>query len=256
VTCITARNLLHAFLDGELDLVRHLEIEHHLQDCKSCSEIHESQLNLRAALRSDAFYHLAPAGLRERVTASLADSIGVMPRRIRIPWRWGAVAAAAACLALVSWMAGRISLGFAERSERRLADAVLVGHVRSLLGSHLTDVASNDRHEVKPWFTGKLDYSFTVPNLDAAGFPLTGGRLDYLTDRTVAALVYQRNKHAINLFLWPATEERDTSSQSLSSQGYQFVHWVKGKMEYWAVSDLNERELLEFAELVRGNKGN
>ncbi|HMF14305.1 MAG TPA: anti-sigma factor [Gemmataceae bacterium] len=256
MTCTAARNLMHAFLDGELDLVRRLEIEHHLQDCNSCAEIHESHLNLRTSFRSDELYHCAPAQLRERVAASFAGPPVAGVQRLRVTRGWIGYAAAAACIAVLSWTAGRVGLGFAQRSERPMEEAVLVGHVRSLQETHLTDVASSDQHVVKPWFTGKLDYSITVPAFDQTGFRLLGGRLDYLDNRAVAALVYERNRHVINLFLWPAQEERETEIEVSSRQGYQFIHWVQGKMQYWAVSDLNGPELQAFAHLVREGPAN
>jgi anti-sigma factor RsiW len=115
--------------------------------------------------------------------------------------------------------------------------------------NHLTDVPSTDQHTVKPWFSGKLDYSPPVRDLAARGFTLTGGRLDYLNGRTVAALVYQRRQHTINLFVWPV-EARDRNPAVSSRQGFHLVTWRKGGMEYWAISDLNEAELLEFARAL------
>src|SRR5258708_565596 len=134
----------------------------------------------------------------------------------------------------------------------RIGQEVVASHVRSLLADPLTDVASSDRHTVKPWFAGKLDFAPTVVDLSAAGFPLVGGRLDYLEHRPVAALVYSRRKHAINLFIWPS--EHATSGgklQSATTQGYQIVHWKEAGTAYWAISDLNMSELRQFVQLIR-----
>src|SRR5262249_31751299 len=133
----------------------------------------------------------------------------------------------------------------------RLIDDIISGHVRSLMVEHLTDVASSDRHTVKPWFDGKLDFSPAVVDLADHGFPLIGGRLDYLENRPVAALIYGRPKHFINLFVWPTDASSAPGERTVSRQGFTLIHWSAGGMTYWAVSDLNPAELGEFAGLVR-----
>jgi len=130
-------------------------------------------------------------------------------------------------------------------------DEIVSGHVRSLMADHLTDVASSDKHTVKPWFDGKLDFSPAVVDLADHGFPLVGGRLDYLGSRSVAALVYARQKHFINLFVWPSTREGDLGEPKSSRHGFHLIHWNAAEMSYWAVSDLNPAELEEFAGLIR-----
>jgi anti-sigma factor RsiW len=131
-----------------------------------------------------------------------------------------------------------------------IADQVIGNHVRSLLATHLVDVASSDQHTVKPWFDGKIDFAPAVRDLASDGFPLAGGRLDYLDGKTVVALVYQRNKHPINLFISPASGNRDTAPALITRRGYSLFHWTRGEMEYWAVSDLNQTELRQFSDLV------
>jgi anti-sigma factor RsiW len=254
MTCTRAHNLLDAYLDGELDLVRHLEIEHHLHDCKPCAALHESQLVLRAALRSEALYHRAPVTLPRRIGQALGREGRSSLLPIAVPWRRIGLAAAAACIALVSWGLGHFGAGAPASTKNALAEAVLASHERSLLPleSHLVDVPSSDRHEVKPWFAnGRVNYSPIVPDLADSAFPLVGGRLDYLDDRPVAALVYQRRKHIINLFLWPSPEMASVVRVPTSKPGYHILHWADEGMTYWAVSDLNEKELGEFVQLVR-----
>jgi len=129
-----------------------------------------------------------------------------------------------------------------------LARAVVAGHVRSLLASHLLDVESSDQHTVKPWFHGRVDFAPPVPS--PPGYPLVGGRLDYLDNQKVVALVYMRNKHVINLFIWPETGSGEEGLQLSKRQGYHLFHWTRQGFTYWAVSDLNTSELQEFVELI------
>ena len=132
-----------------------------------------------------------------------------------------------------------------------IVDQVVANHVRSLLAAQLVDVVSSDQHTVKPWFDGKIDFAPEVRDLSANGFPLVGGRLDYLDGKTVVALVYQRNKHPINLFITPEPASRSTSASVITRRGYNVFSWADNGMKYWAVSDLNQAELREFTELVQ-----
>jgi anti-sigma factor RsiW len=156
------------------------------------------------------------------------------------------VAALALVLAL-PWLMHR-------STDSRLAQEVVSAHIRSLMADHLTDVASTDQHTVKPWFTGKVTFSPPVADLAAQGFPLVGGRLDVLKEQPVAALVYQRRKHFINLFIWPSTRTVSAREQSLSQRGYNLVHWIEDGMDCWAVSDVNGADLQEFMQAVRRGK--
>ncbi|HET6267936.1 MAG TPA: anti-sigma factor, partial [Acidobacteriota bacterium] len=132
-----------------------------------------------------------------------------------------------------------------------VAQEILSSHVRSLMPGHLTDVVSSDQHTVKPWFNGKLDFSPPVRDFTAQGFPLVGGRLDYVNHREVAALVYTRNKHVINVFLWPSSETASKEPRPSTLQGYHIVEWTGSGMTHYVVSDLNEAELQEFIKLLQ-----
>jgi len=264
LSCEEIRELIDAHADGELDLPASLTLERHLQTCPDCSRAHQNVLALRSGLRSESLYHRAPAGLRRSIKASLhtqAESPFVVPAPFgRVPsggvfrvttWRW---LAAAACLALVAVTAFTLLQRRQILSHGDLiAGEVISSHVRSLMEpNHMLDVPSTDQHTVKPWFNGKLDFSPAVENLADEGFPLIGGRLDYLDGRSVAALVYRRNQHYINLFIWPSSGPQDRTQSVVRRQGYNVIQWDKAGMEYWAVSDLNEAELGQFAEILRG----
>ena len=249
MNCQEIEALKNAYADRELDLVRATEIERHLNDCAACSRSYEHLRALRSALKSADLYFEAPAHLKSRIRAGF-------PRKEKSPagnpflgwqWlKWGIPAAGTALIALLlatALMVPSLDAG--------LAQEVTASHVRSLMAAHLTDVASSDQHTVKPWFDGKLDFAPPVKDLAAQGFPLVGGRLDYLQNRQVAALVYQRHKHLVNLFIWPAARTSNTAQKPAARQGYNLIHWNESGMTFWAVSDLNLAELQEFADLLR-----
>jgi len=163
-----------------------------------------------------------------------------------VAWRWLAAAAT-----LVAAIGGTWQVATTVSDGRALADQVLASHVRSLMPGHLTDVASTDQHTVKPWFNGRLDYSPAVSDFAGAGYPLIGGRLDYVGGRPVAALVYGRRQHMIDVLLWPKESGPKAGPASLTRQGYHLVHWVGPQYTYWVVSDLAPAELRQFAELLQ-----
>jgi anti-sigma factor RsiW len=252
MTCKDVRDLIDAYADGELDLVRSLEIEEHLQDCPACSQVYRNLRTLKGSLAGSALYYSAPAGLQASVQAAVRKSSGAEQRVVRPPlWAWAAVAAALVVAVLAAWGVARLLSS--SSGSTSLEQEVVASHVRSLMPGHLTDVASTDKHTVKPWFDGKLDFSPSVVDLSEQGFPLIGGRLDYLDGRPVAALVYGRNKHFINLFVWPSSDPSGTSASAL--QGYNVIHWTKGGMTYWAVSDVTPGDLQAFVQIVQQQTG-
>jgi anti-sigma factor RsiW len=248
VTCDELRSVLHGYVDGELDLVRGLEAERHLDACAACARLRDQQQVLRQALGNAALYHPAPDDLRQRIRSSFRPhaSRAHFPR---LTWPVLGVAASLALVLLLAWIVvrGRPAL----TAEEPVTQLVLASHARSLIGDHLLDVESSDQHTVKPWLDERLDFAPPVKDLAGEGFPLAGGRLEYVDQRPAAALVYRRHKHIINLFVWPAAEP-DEAPRAETRRGYNLVHWTKGGLTCWAVSDLNPDELRLFVELIRG----
>ena len=251
--CIQCQSLLHGYLDQELDVASAMAIDQHLENCAACKTALEQQSTLRSSIRQYAQYHVAPAELVDRIRARVdSAAIGAITRKKpRWQWlqagQWLKLGTAIAATAVVTWTAA-LQLNTPSPDEG-IAEQVIAGHARSVLTGHIADVATSDKHTVKPWLSGKLDFSPPVTDLTAAGFPLVGGRLDYLDKRPVAALVYRRNQHLINLFVWPDPKSAHTMpTQSLPKQGYHILHWRDAGMTFWAISDLDESELQAFAE--------
>jgi anti-sigma factor RsiW len=260
MSCQGIRPLLHAFVDDELDIAHSLDVQCHLDTCTACAREHTAQRALRAALRNEALYFRpsevfsARARAALRATAATAGAVGLRSPAKVFPWTfrlWLPAGAAAALLAVIAVTIFRLGPGAPGPSaDDLLAQEVVASHIRSLMPGHLTDVPSSDQHTVKPWFNGRLDFSPPVKDLAGEGFPLAGGRLDYLGGRPIAALVYERRQHLINLMVWPAPRETDRSPTAAMRQGYHLLHWTQRGMNYWAVSDLNEDEMKEFIRLV------
>lgn len=239
--CTVCQTLMHGYLDKELDPATAANVAGHLAECVACARLHDQAQLLKVSVRHKAPYYAAPASLAARLKAPEAP-----PPRALERWRkWFAPAfsAAALALAMVLYVA-------TPGSEQPLMDEAVSSHVRSLMGEHLNDVVSSDRHTVKPWFTGKLDFSPPVFDYAAQGFPLLGGRLDYLQHQTTAALSYGRAKHIINVFILPASEA-DKPRQSQTIRGFNVVSWQANHMRFVMVSDLEKGELEAFSELLK-----
>lgn len=253
MNCNAARNLVHGYVDGQLEPGRVIGVEQHLGTCAACRQIYNEQSAVRSAVKQKADYFPASKALRARIRAALpADETEIKPAmRLRRPLRapsWLTLGASLAFAVMVTWGLA-VHLAVPPESDR-LVGEIVSGHVRSLMADHLADVASSDQHTVKPWFSGKVDFSPPVVDLAASGFPLVGGRLDYLDGRPVAALVYRRREHVINLFVWPVPDGKERSPQTWSKQGFHLVGWARSGMSFWAVSDLNSQELGEFARAL------
>jgi len=272
MNCGDVRDLVHAYADDELDVMTAREVEEHLELCATCRGKLGEVRAVKGAVGGQ--YFRAPVGLRERVLQEIGaeedrSTIRLSPNALmgKMPtgtsafpgansarfsgrergkegrfftWR---VLATAAVLVIV------VGLAFMMRGggEDRVVAEVLTAHLRSLQPGHLVDVESTDQHTVKPWFDTHVDFSPPVRQLKDEGFPLVGGRLDYFEDRPVAALVYSRGKHLINLFVWPGEKVGGEAQR----RGFDVVHWSDGGMTFWAVSDLNREELEKFAQIFR-----
>src|SRR5437762_3375573 len=265
MNCDEATNLMDGYLDGELDPVTSQTIEQHLRSCRNCEQAYETHRVLVRSIGIAAPYYKAPAELRHRIQSSLREEIAERPMRnvardaqplfprkqpqprtfvFGTPWNWLGLAAAIIFAAIIALtLVPRLQRPGADQF---LATQLIASHVRSLMANHLTDVASSDQHTVKPWLDAKLDFAPPVVDLSSEGFPLIGGRLDYLDNRPVAALIYERRKHFINLFVWPAGSNTIGAANAMSHQGYQLLHWVDSDFNFWAVSDVNSNDLQTF----------
>jgi len=255
VSCQRAQELVHGYVDGELDPANNLEIERHIQECQVCASTYRSQTALRSSLRDKSLYYPASEVLKKRIQSVVRKEARSERSPRPLSWRWVAVGASLAFMLLIGVMMWRVLPGVGRpSSDELLAQELVSNHVRSLLlgGSHLTDVLSSDQHTVKPWFDGKLDFSPPVKDLGAQGFELKGGRLDYIDSRPIAALVYQRRQHLINVFVWPAKGGSTSTTRASVSQGYNLIRWTSSGMEWWAISDLNLAELQQFVQMLQG----
>jgi anti-sigma factor RsiW len=243
-----AIELLPAYLDQELGISDAIAVELHLSSCPECQHEYAKQSGVSAQLKKDAPYFKAPAHLAQRIKVALPSDRSHSPRFKGWNFNWLNAGAVMVALLAVVW-SGSLYLALPSAQDR-LIEELISSHVRSLQVDHLSDVVSSDQHTVKPWFKGKLDFSPPVIDLAPQEFPLVGGRLDYLNDRTVAVLVYRHNQHPINVYIWPSTD-RNGAPQVQVRQGYHLIHWTVGGMNYWAVSDLAANELEFFVNTLR-----
>jgi anti-sigma factor RsiW len=246
VDCREVDGLLGAYLDGELEPAVSTSVRDHADTCAACRQ-RLASLDALGRIVRRAPYYQAPDALRARLAPARARSAATSSQRLA----W-----AAAAVMVVSLTGSILLVRSSTRAARTgdpvdlVAQEVVSSHVRALMGEHLFDVRSTDQHTVKPWFLGKLDFSPPVADLAQAGFPLTGGRLDYVAGHPVAALVYTRGQHTINLFVWPEASDAGRSLETRAIRGFHVRHWTRGGMSYWAVSDLNDAELDQFVHLL------
>jgi anti-sigma factor RsiW len=242
-----------AYVDGELPPEQATELAEHFTSCGACAAEYQAMLTTVRTLREELVRYQAPDVLRARVRAAIREEQAPKSaiRRPSRPVAWSAIAAGVLIAVASSSLTVLATRGAARGPT--VPEEIVASHIRSLMPDHLTDVPSSDQHNVKPWFNGRLDYSPVVPRLDTAGFALIGGRLDYVGGRPVAAVVYGRRQHVINVFSWPSDSARETALSAVQARhGYNALQWAHDGVQYWAVSDLNGEELRHFAELLRG----
>ncbi len=256
--CNEVKSLIHPYLDGELDVAHTVEVDKHTNNCASCAQLTDRTRAVIAATRTPALRYTAPPVLTERIQAALAPQ--PLPRSYSHSRRWQTLAVAASLLA-VSLLGFEWLNASRESAANQLVAQLIDDHVRSLMGNHLLDVASTDKHTVRPWFTGKIDFAPPVVDLKDHDIPLLGGRLDVLAGRPVAALVYQHGKHTVNVFVRPsattaskeeAIDFADSDRTKLvTNHGFNVASWTNDGFNYSAVSDLNAVELRNFASLLQ-----
>jgi len=249
VRCTDAQTLIESYVDGELDVVHTVEIEQHLGDCSICAPRHQEVIELRSKIREEVPYFRGSPDLQQRIRAIAREKKTETSRSLVPLWAWFGAIAAVVLFAV-------ITVGFVRRAsessrEQMITQEIVADHLRSLMADHLTDITSTDQHNVKPWFNGKLDFAPPVNDFEAEGFPLIGGRLDYLDGRPVAALVYQRRLHPINLFVWTAPEKYADKATQQTRQGYSILFWTRDGMTYCAISDLTVDEMQTLAALLQ-----
>lgn len=232
--------LLQAEFDGELDAAEAADLALHRAGCPACARRYSALLAARQAMHA-ASYHRAPPQLRRALAVRLRTGPASAARRRPAPWREIASFAAGAALAAT------VLIALTPPRHPRLIPALIDDHIRALQPGHLLDVVSTNQHTVKPWFDGRLDFSPPVKDLAGAGFPLLGGRLDYLHGRSVAVLVYGHGKHILELFVWPATA-RATEPARADRAGYHVIHWTAAGMSLSLVSDADPAALRQFVQ--------
>jgi anti-sigma factor RsiW len=249
--CTHAQGLIDIYLDRELDPVRSLEVEEHLRGCARCAESQGERATLRRNLKNGSLYFTAPSDLQSQIRRSVRQAAKAEAPAHWFSPGWYKIAAPLAAAALVVLIVVPRFLG--SSPDELLTQEVVASHIRSMMADHLADVPSTDQHTVKPWFNGKLNFSPPVSDLASAGFPLIGGRLDYLNNRPVAALIYRHEKHVINVFVWPAEQTSSSSTPIKTQQGYQVVRWSRAGMNFWAISDLESNQLAQFTDFLKSS---
>jgi len=248
--------LIHAYIDNELDIAKSLELEQHMNECIACSNMYKSYLNIHNELQEKEFYFEADNTLLKRINSSISNSIAKQPvyyKRNIFAWQNISLGIAAVIIIFLS-----VIVTMNNSVNNNLDEYVVSNHLRSLVlntdqagVSHLTDVTSTDEHTVKPWFDGKLDFSPPVIDLNDKGFPLIGGRLDYIKSQQAAVLVYKYKKHIINMFVTLPNNNLNLNSGTARLRGFNLISWKKSGMDFWVISDLSSDQLQLFTDIIK-----
>ncbi len=247
MTCEQTFPLLSAYFDRELDVGKSFEIAAHLNGCARCAAALKQHEALRSALGAAPLGFTPPKHLEARLRSALRRE--ARSRFLLAPWRWTAIPVTAALAAALAW--GLAMQRASISGEQLLLGELVSGHVRSLMVDHLVDVATSDQHTVKPWFNGKVDFAPPVFDFTGSGFPLIGGRVDYVAGRPVAVVVYKRRQHVVNVFIWPSARDERQGPRAVAFQGYHLLRWTRSGLTFWAVSDVNEADLESLARLIQ-----
>ncbi|MFA5982885.1 MAG: anti-sigma factor [Methylococcaceae bacterium] len=247
--CSDITKLLHAYIDSELDYTALITVENHLEGCPACQYELQMLSTLQISLRSNADYYPMPLATLQRLQLSIQPQVAKTRSQVSLFKQF--IPGLVTAFASVILAFGISHVVLFNHQQEQLAEDVVASHIRSLQAEHITDVASSDQHTVKPWFTGKLNYSPHVVDLTEQGFPLVGGRLDYLKEQPVTALVYRRRQHLINVFIWPYATKAAISETEQTINGYHLYSFIQTGMVYWVISDLNAKELKTLVDILR-----
>ena len=250
MSCDLAKATIHGYFDGELDAVRSSEFERHLETCVECQQELQKIESLSTALRRGDLYERASHDLRAKVRKQVESESGVLRPASPRSRPWLFLPALAGLAAVAAALVVAFLLIQPRNHSTQIAAEIVDAHVRSLQPGHLTDVLSTDQHTVKPWFDGKLDFIPPVTDYAEQGFPLVGGRLDVVDGHNVAAVVYSRRKHVVNLFVWPSQANEIAHDHSGSRQGYNWILWRSGDMSLCLVSDAGAGDLRALQQLI------
>jgi anti-sigma factor RsiW len=252
--CTECLEKLDAYVDGELSSDEIRDVDQHLATCSECAVAHAELVTLTRSIKEGLVRHRAPDVLKARIRSAVMAEAAPVPRT---GFALSGMRIAAGALLVAAFSSAATLAVVHERAAGggpSIEADVVASHIRSLIPGHLTDVVSTNQHNVKPWFNGRVDLSPAVPSLDSAGFPLVGGRIDYVGGRVVPVTVYSRRQHMINVYAWPTERERTITPEHFTERGYHVVKWVSGGIEFWAVSDLNAPELDQFVERFNASR--
>jgi len=248
--CNDCRDALDLYVDNELAPGEMADVREHLAQCAECQSAHREIVATSRAMRAHLVRYAAPDVLRARIRNAIAEEATRDERPALRRWPWMQLVAAGVVIAAASSALTFAAIRY-ESPSAQLTSTVVASHIHSLVPGHLTDVQSTNTHNVKPWFNGRVDLSPLVPNLDSLGFPLLGGRVDYIGTHQAAVVVYGRRQHVINVYSWTAGDRQTRDPVTSSDKGFHVVHWTSDGIESWVVSDLNAQEIDQFVRLLR-----
>jgi len=249
--CNEIVKLLHAYLDKQLDAANTINVEQHLKGCTHCNAEYQALVELQHSVTENIQYFSAPDNLKTKILAGLQNettSSSASETNKPAVWKYGLSFAASLVIGFAL-----VFNYMAHRNEEKLIEEVLAGHIRAITANRHTDIQSSKVETILPWFTSKLDYSPKIFNFSEHGFKLAGGRLDSFQNQNIATISYQIDHSLINVYTWPSPEVDDAIQESHNKQGYHLLYWCKNNMNYWIVSDGDNKYVKQLAELIQTN---